>query len=76
MQKMTRKILITGGTEGMGKFTIENLVGKLFDDSIIITCSRNEEKNNLLESSSEKIIALTVDLGEGGGIARKTYRQG
>lgn len=61
---MNKRILITGGSAGIGFSVIENLL-KDKDVEVILTCSRHEERNQELEKIGEgRVIALTADLAE------------
>lgn len=60
-----KHILLTGGTEGIGKEIVDRFAG--FDPQLnfVITCSRNETANRSLERAHEgNVQSATMDLGD------------
>lgn len=70
---MSKSILVTGGTKGIGRAIIERFASEGFD---IITCARNEADLNSLKAyleekySSIKVLAIPADLSKKSEVSR------
>ena len=62
MELENNKILITGATSGIGKALAKEFLK--YKNNIIIAVGRDEKKFQTLQSTSEKIIPFTCDLGD------------
>ena len=68
---MSKLIVVTGGTKGIGRAVIEKFAAQGFD---IATCSRNASELEKLKSSLEKIIPASNMYIKSGGPVRKRIR--
>lgn len=70
---MSKSILVTGGTKGIGRAIIERFASEGYD---IITCARNEADLNSLKAyleekySSVKVLAIPADLSKKSEVSR------
>lgn len=69
IESTPKRILLTGGTEGIGRSVIDQFINFDPENNFVLTCSRNKLKNDqLVKEDHGRIIAQTIDLGDKDGV--------